>query len=103
MKGMQIKPGRKIAIAVHREWYQSIAKHKFLKEEQPPDHPTDVFQGTIEDLESPQGIWVKVDERYSHFPLGSLFVPWSAIVAANASRARRRHQTGMCALMPFGG
>jgi hypothetical protein len=82
MKGMQIKPGRKIALAVHREWYQSIATHKFLKEEQPPDHPTDVFQGTIEDLESPQGIWVKVDERYSHFPLGSLFVPWSAIVAA---------------------
>ena len=82
MAGVQIKPGRKIAIAVQREWYESVAKHRFLKEETPEEHLTDLFQGTVEDLESPQGIWVKVEERYSHFPLGSLVVPWSATVAA---------------------
>jgi hypothetical protein len=35
MAGVQIKPGRKIAIAVQREWYESVAKHRFLKEEPP--------------------------------------------------------------------
>jgi hypothetical protein len=81
---MAIKPERKIAIAVKREWYRAIAKHKFLKEKEPSfaDHATDLFTATIEDLESPEGIWVKPDERFSDFSLASLFVPWNAIVAA---------------------
>jgi hypothetical protein len=81
-RGMVIKPGRKIALAVKREWYTAIAKHKFLKEPSSADHRTDLFTATIEDLESPEGIWVRPNERFSDFSLASLFVPWNAIVAA---------------------
>jgi hypothetical protein len=79
---MAIKPGRKIALAVKSEWYTAIAKHKFLKEPSLAAHATDLFTATIEDLESPEGIWVKPDGRFSDFSLASLFVPWKAIVAA---------------------
>jgi len=79
---MTIGPGRRIALAVTREWYETIAKHKFLKDLSLADHPTDLMTATIEDLKSLQGIWVKPDERFSDFPEGSLFIPWSVIVAA---------------------
>jgi hypothetical protein len=46
------------------------------------EHPTDMFSATIDDLESPQGIWVKPDERFSDFSLASMFIPWNVIKAA---------------------
>lgn len=79
---MEIKPGRKIALAVNSEWYTTIAARRFLKDASDKGHPTDILQGRVEDLESPQGIWLKPDERYSDYPEGSLFVPWGVIVAA---------------------
>ena len=69
-------------LAVDREWYATNAQHKFLKELSPVEHPTDLLTATVDDLESPQGIWVKPDERYSEFSMSSLFIPWNVIVAA---------------------
>ena len=77
-----MKPGRRIALAVDRRWYETIAKHKFLKGLSLNDHATDLIAATIDDLECPQGIWVKPDERFSDFSEGSLFIPWDVIVAA---------------------
>jgi hypothetical protein len=79
---MAIKPGRKIALAVDHKWYAGVAAHKFLKDLVLNEHPTDMFSATIEDLESPEGIWVKPDERFSDFSLASMFIPWNVIKAA---------------------
>ena len=79
---MEINPGRKIALAVDREWYKTIAKHRFLKGSSLVEHSTEVFVAVAEDLNGPHGIWVKPDERFSDFPESSLFVPWHVIIAA---------------------
>jgi len=41
------------------------------------NHPTDLTSPMIEDLESPQAIWVKPDERFSDFSIASLFLSWN--------------------------
>ena len=79
---MEINPGRKIALAVERGWYKTIAKHKFLKDSSLIEHSTEVFAAVVEDLNGMHGIWVRPDERFSDFPESSLFVPWSVIIAA---------------------
>ena len=79
---MEIKSGRKIALAVDSNWYQILAGHRFFKNSQPAEHPTNMFAATIEDLSGSNGIWVKPDARFSDFPEGLLFVPWRFIVAA---------------------
>jgi hypothetical protein len=79
---MEVKPGRRIALSVRREWYRSVAEHKFLKNLSPVDRPTAVFTATVEDLENPTGVWVKPDERFSDFPLNALYVPWDVIETA---------------------
>ena len=79
---MEIKPGRKIALAVTKEWYTAMVDHRFLKEPSLADHPTDLFSATVQDITGDHGVWVKPDEKYSDFPKGSMFVPWRVIVAA---------------------
>ena len=79
---MEISPGSKIALAVDREWYTTIAKHRFLKDSALIEHSTAVFAAVVQDLNGPQGIWVKPDGRFSDFSESSLFVPWSVIMAA---------------------
>lgn len=72
-----------MAVAVERAWYETIAKHKFLKGiSLGGDHPTDLITATIDDLESLHGIWVKPDERLSDFSRSALFIPWEVIVSA---------------------
>jgi hypothetical protein len=79
---MRIEPGRRIALAVQKDWYHTIQAHKFLKGMCSAEHPTDVFTASVEDVEAPYGIWVKPDEHFSDFSKGSLLVPWHVIVAA---------------------
>ncbi len=79
---MEISPGQEIALAVDREWYKTIAKHKFLKDSALIEHSTEVFAGVVQDLNGPHGIWVKPDEGFTEFSESSLFVPWSVIIAA---------------------
>lgn len=80
---MNVGSGKRIALAVSSEWYRTVQKHRFLKDASAnTDHPSDVFVATLDDLESPHGIWVKPDEQFSDFPKGSLFVPWRVIISA---------------------
>jgi hypothetical protein len=65
---MEIKPGRKIALAVNSDWYLTIAAHRFLKNVPEVSHPTNILRGRVEDLESAQGIWLKPDARFSDYP-----------------------------------
>jgi len=73
--------GRKIALAVDSQWYKTIEAHKFLRESQMDDHPTDILVGTI-DSDDPNGLWIKPSESYSLFSKSSLFIPWRVIVSA---------------------
>jgi hypothetical protein len=72
---------RKTAFAVDSQWYKSLAEHKFLKDSQICDHPTDLLIGSVES-EDANGVWIKPDERFSEFSKGSLFIPWRYIVSA---------------------
>ena len=79
---MEINVGRKIALVVDRKWANAIAAHKLIRMPEIADHPTDMIMGTIDDLESVHGIWIKPSAKHSDFSLASLFIPWGVISAA---------------------
>jgi hypothetical protein len=78
---MQIKAGRRIALAVETGWYQTLQGHNVLKNAI-PGHPTDILIGIVEELDLPHGVWIKPDDRFSDSSKSSLFVPYRFIVAA---------------------
>jgi len=78
---MRIEPGRKVALIVEGNWYAILQRHRFLKD-QPieTEQSTNALSGELQDVENPNGIWLKPDEKWSEFSRGSLFVPWQFIL-----------------------
>lgn len=77
---MELKVGRKIALVVAGDWYREMARYNILKS--PNEDTTDLLSGVVDDVEAPNGMWIKPDEKYSEFPKGSMLVPWHVIIGA---------------------
>jgi hypothetical protein len=79
---MKIEKGRRIALAVDAKWYKAVEEHAyFLKGSKVNRQPLDLLMGTVESVDMPLGMWIRADERFTHFPM-PLFIPWQYIFSA---------------------